>query len=122
MANPDKATPRFSFGSAGSGTRTNLRRRMSPTVMEASFSSMNGWEKRSMTLQQGDRVQFHCQCRLESGSLLLELLAPDGTTSLRWGNTPSETIQFTAPVAGKYAVRVTADHARGGYRLEVGAE
>ena len=114
-----KKTPRFSFYRAGSCSSRRLRRHTSRKVWEASFASMNGWESRSINFEVGDQALFQFQSHIESGSLLVELAAPDGTTAVRWGGKPSETTAFTASVAGRYRVRVTADHASGGYRLEL---
>ena len=118
-ADGHKKTPRFSLGRAGSCSSRRLRRHTSRKVWEASFASMNGWESRSIKFEVGDQALFQFQSHIESGSLLVELAAPDGTTVVRWGDKPSETTAFTASAAGRHRVRVTADHASGGYRLEL---
>ena len=119
MVNDRKKTPRFSLGRAGACSTRRLVRHTSRTVWEASFSSMNGWERRSIKFEAGDQVRFQFQSHIESGLLSMELIAPDGSAVLRWGEEPSETTAFTASLEGKYQVRVTADHASGGYRLEL---
>jgi hypothetical protein len=112
-------TPRFSLAHAGSCRMTNLRRHFSRSAMEASFSRMDGWEKRSIRLEAGDHARFSYDSRITGGSLFVDLIAPDGTTVVRWGNQPSVTTEFTAHHPGKYTVLVTADEAAGSYRLEL---
>jgi hypothetical protein len=80
---------------------------------------MNGWERRSIKFAAGDQVRFQYQAHVESGSLRAELIAPDGAAVLHWGAEPAEAAVFTASLPGKYGVQVTADHASGGYRLEL---
>lgn len=120
MADHKKA-PRFG-GRSGSCSMTHARRHMSHTVWEASFASMNGWERRPITFEAGDRVRFEYGSHVEIGSLSMELIAPNGTTAVHWGEKSSETTEFEASLTGRYTVRVTADHAAGGYRLELRAE
>jgi hypothetical protein len=80
---------------------------------------MNGWELMSTKLEAGEQVCFQFESRRQSGSLLMELLAPDGTAIHCFGDEASETHTLTAHAPGRYSARVTADHAAGGFRLEV---
>jgi hypothetical protein len=80
---------------------------------------MNGWEMVSTKLETGDQARFQFECHVQSGSLFMELLAPDGATVHRFGDGPSETYTLMANLAGRYGARVTADHAAGGFRLEL---
>ena len=120
MSADSKKTPQFSFSRAGACSTRHLRRHTSRSVWEASFSSMNGWERRSIKFQMGDQVRFQYQSHAESGSLSVVLMAPDGSVVLRWGAEPAGVATvFTASLDGRYGVQVTADHASGGYRLEL---
>lgn len=115
----DKA-PRFSLGKTGSYKERGLHRRMSRTVWEASFAGMNGWEQRSMTLTPGDHVKFKCDCHSASGTLRIELLAPDGATVMSWAEATSYISEYVAGTEGKHHLRVTAENAEGGrYRVEL---
>jgi hypothetical protein len=119
MFGSKRSGPRFSSGPNGRCSMRHLRRHVSRTVWDSSFSSMNGWEQVSTKLQVGDQVRFQYGSRVESGSLLMELLAPDGAAVHRFGDESSETYTLTAYLAGRYSARVTADHAAGGFRLEL---
>lgn len=119
MLNSQNKAPRFSRGPGGRCTMRHLRRHVSRTVWDSSFSSMNGWEMVSTKLEAGDQARFQYESRVQSGSLVMELIAPDGTTVFRWGDESSETYTLKANVAGRYSARVTADHAAGGFRLEL---
>ena len=121
MPDPDKDAPSFSFAFTRSGVVVKHRQNVTPRAIEISFSRMNGWERRAIHFKAGDTVKFHFECRLESGSLSVDLLAPDGSTLIHWGDTPTATSDFTAAAEGKYVVRATADHAAGAYRLEMGS-
>ena len=80
---------------------------------------MNGWERRSIKFEVGDQVRFQYQSHVDRGSLGVQLMAPDGTVVLRWAGTQAETTAFTASLPGRYGILVSADHASGGYRLEL---
>lgn len=121
MFGSGKGKPRFSSGPNGRCSWRHLRRHVSGTVWDSSFSSMNGWEAVSTKLEAGDQVRLQYQSRRESGSLLMELLAPDGTACHRFGDGPSETYTLAAHLSGRYTARATADHAAGGFRLELSA-
>jgi hypothetical protein len=53
-----KKTPRFSRGPNGRCTMRHLRRHVSRTVWDSSFSSMNGWEQVSMKLELATKCAF----------------------------------------------------------------
>lgn len=114
-----KKTPRFSRGPGGRCSMRHLRRHVSRTVWDSSFASMNGWEMVSTKLEAGEQARFQYESRVQSGTLWMELIAPDGTIILRWGDKPVETYTLTANLPGRYRARVTADHAAGGFRLEL---
>jgi hypothetical protein len=92
---------------------------MSGNDWEVSFSSMNGWTRRTIRFQPGDRIRFRYQAHADTGSLTAELLAPDGSMAIVWGAASPEMTDFTATVPGKYSVRVSAEHAVGGFRVEI---
>jgi hypothetical protein len=117
--NDQKKTPRFSSGPNGRCSMRHLRRHTSRTVWDSSFSVMNGWEVVSAKLEPGDQARFQYESRLESGSLAMELVEPSGSTVFRWEGTQSGTYVLTASLAGRYSARATADHAAGGFRLEL---
>jgi len=119
MADPSKDPPRFSMAVTNSGVFSRHRHRVTPTGIEVTFGRINGWERRAIHFRAGDTVRFHYQGHLESGSLSVELLAPDGSTVIRWEGTTDLTNDFTAATEGKYILRTTGDHASGGYRLEM---
>jgi hypothetical protein len=114
-----KKAPRFSSGPNGRCSMRHLRRHTSHTVWDSSFSSMNGWEVVSAKLEAGDQARFQYGSRLESGSLVMELIEPGGSTLFRWEGAESGTYVLTASLAGRYSARATADHAAGGFRLEL---
>ena len=111
--------PRFSSGPNGRYAMRGMRQHVSRTVWSVSFSTMNGWELVSTRLEAGDRVRFQYESHVESGSLMMELVAPDGSTAFRWEGSSSETCTLTAATSGVYSARATADHAAGGFRLEL---
>ena len=119
MASPKQDGPAFSLSVVKSGTMVNHRARVSPHLLEVSFAKMNGWEKRPIKFRAGDKVRLGFQCQLASGSLVVELVAPDGSTAIRWGDSPGATNDFVAEVDGKYIIRATAEHASGGYKIEI---
>lgn len=102
-----------------SGTFINHRQRVSANSVEVSFSKMNGWEKRTVNLQAGDKVRFRFQSQLASGSIAVELVAPDGTVPIRWGDTQSAMSDFVARASGRYTVKTTAVQASGAYKVEM---
>ena len=114
-----KDVPRFSSGPNGRCSMRHLRRHVSRTVWESAFSSMNGFEQVSTKLEAGARARFQFESHVESGMLAMELLAPDGTTIVSFGGGAADTYALTAPLPGRYSVRVTADHAAGGFRIEL---
>jgi hypothetical protein len=114
-----KKAPGFSRGPNGRCAYRHLRRHVSRHVWDSSFSSMNGWEQVSMKLAAGDQVRFRYEGRAQSGLLWMEWIAPDGTVVFRRSDEPSEVHTLTANLAGRYCARVTADHASGGFRLEI---
>lgn len=119
MFGSKKSTPRFSSGPSGRCSMRHLRRHVSRTAWDSSFSSMNGWEMVSTKLEAGDQARFQYESRVQSGSLVMELLGPDGAVVHRFGDEQSETYTLTAYLPGRYSARVTADHASGGFRLEL---
>ena len=116
----DERYPRFSGARARSYSARHLRQHQSRDVFEASFTMMNGWERRSIKMEAGDEVQFRVETRAESGSLCIELQAPDGTTIVRWGDQPFVTTDYQADLPGKYGLRVNTEQAAGSYRVELG--
>ena len=120
MASAMRNGPRFSLGVVRSGTIVNLRQRVSPQVLEISFARMNGWERRTLTFSAGESVRLSFQSRLSAGSLIVELIAPDGSVAIRWGDSPNATEDFVAPLPGKYTLKATASKAAGGYKVEIG--
>ncbi len=106
-------------GRRGSYSSRNYHERMSGHVWAVSFSSMNGWQRRTMKLQQGDQVRFSYEAHAETGSITTQLLAPDGSAALTWGPGSPPVTDFTATLTGKYSLRVTLDHAAGGFRIEL---
>ena len=114
-----KGVPRFSRGPNGRCSMRHLRRHVSRTIWESSFSSMHGFEQVSTKLEAGARARFQFESHVESGTLAMELLAPDSTTVVRVDGGAAETYALTATLPGRYSARVTADHASGGFRLQL---
>jgi hypothetical protein len=119
MFGSHKGVPRFSGGPNGRCSMRHLRRHVSRTVWDSSFASMNGYEQVSTKMGTGDRARFQFESHVESGSLWMELVAPDGTTLTRLEAGVAETYALTATLPGRYYVRVTADHAAGGFKLQL---
>jgi len=119
MADNGVKVPRLSLLWGGSCSFRGLRRHTSGSAWEMAFSSMNGWQARYINFQSGDRVCFQYGCQVEGGSLSAELIAPDGRTVLTWRDNAAETTNLTPAVQGKHTVRVTADHASGGFQLHL---
>lgn len=109
--------PRFSSGPNGHYSMRRMHQHVSRTVWSVSFSSMNGWGMVSTKLAAGDRVRFQYESHVESGSLMMELVAPDGSVAFRWEGSSSGTYALTAATSGVFNARVTADHAAGGFGL-----
>ena len=119
MTNSPDKTPRFSLSTSGSGVKRNYRLHTTSNLVEASFSLYNGWEKRSLDLEQGEQIRLVLEQRLKAGSIHCEVCTPDGSPILRLGDTPIDEKEFNATVKGKYPIRVTAENASGYYRLEL---
>jgi hypothetical protein len=119
MFGSHNGVPRFSLGPNGRCSTRHLRRHVSRTVWDASFASMNGYEQMSTKLEAGDRARFQFDSHVESGSLWMELVAPDGAILFRLDGGAAETYALTAALPGRYRVRVTADRAAGGFRVEL---
>jgi hypothetical protein len=119
MFGSHKGVPWFSGGPNGRCSMRHLRRHVSRTVWDSSFASMNGYEQVSTKMETGDRARFQFESHVESGSLWMELVAPDGTILFRLDGGAAETYALAAPLPGRYSMRVTADRAAGGFRLEL---
>jgi hypothetical protein len=118
MLSFSRRTPGF-FGLVGSYRTSHLRRHVSRRVWDASFASMNGWERRTIKLRSGEQVVFRYEAHISSGSFVMELLAPDSNVVVRWDGQSTAITPFTASLPGRHAVLATADHAVGSFRLEV---
>jgi len=113
-----RRSPGF-FGSVGSYRASHLRQHVSRRVWEESFAAMNGWERRTIKLRAGAQMLLRWEAQVRGGSLVMELLAPDGSAALHWEAQPPVTTPFVATLPGRYVVRMTADHAAGSFRLEI---
>lgn len=80
------------------------------------IKKMNGTDLHTLDLQAGDALKI--QFKTKSGSLYMEINAPDGTT-LYCGN-GKETTDFTVNVTqgGVYSIVVEARHAKGRIQIQ----
>ena len=102
-----------SCGSQGSFTGSRVK---NPDAYLLDIESMNGTDRHTLKLQEGDvlRIQFETV----KGSLKMELDAPDGT-AIYCGN-GEETTDFAVniPESGVYTVVVEARHAKGTIHIQ----
>lgn len=107
----------FSASSSGAGSKSGYRPHMTPDLMEASFSFRNGWDQRSILLEAGQRARFRFESQLETGSIAVDVKAPDGAIVLHMEGAVDEEDTLVAASAGKYTVRVGVDNGSGRFRL-----
>ena len=110
---------RFSGGLVGSCRMSDLRRKTTRTAWQASFGSMDGWERRTVRLEAGDLLRLSFAATVGSGALRLDVLTPDGSAVAQSGGSPAETLEVVASSAGKYALVVTAEKASGDFLIEL---
>ena len=60
----------------------------------------------STKLEAGDRVRFQYESHVESGLLVMELVAPDGNTAFRWEGSSSGTYALTAATSGGFSLEL----------------
>lgn len=87
-----------------------------PDAYELDIECMNGRDEHALQLRASDALRVHFE--VISGSLRMEITAPDGSI-LYSGNGTAET-DFTVniPADGEYGIRVTGRRAQGTIRVQ----
>ena len=87
-----------------------------PDAYELDIEYMNGRDEHALSLHENDALRVHFE--VISGSLRMEIAAPDGSI-LYSGNGTAET-DFTVniPADGEYGIRVTGRRAQGTIRVQ----
>lgn len=87
-----------------------------PDAYELDIEYMNGRDEHALSLRENDALRVHFE--VISGSLRMEIAAPDGSI-LYSGNGTAET-DFTVniPADGEYGIRVTGRRAQGTIRVQ----
>lgn len=91
-------------------------RRAEPDAYLLSIRQMTGTDRHNLTLQAGETLYIRFTCT--SGSLRLDITAPDGTAVYSGNGQTATRFTVTAPASGAYTLAVTARRAAGTIQIQ----
>lgn len=85
--------------------------------MQARYAHWNGNKQKSISLAEGDMLEFDYEVKVSKGSLTIEVFAPSGDAlhTLNLEQDAEEKMEITAQEAGRYTVRVRGEGTQGSF-------
>lgn len=93
-------------------------RNSSKKSMKASFSVLNGTEKKAIEIGQGDTVTVKYNIKTDKGELNIKLVDPDNEEVLVFEPNSKGSKVLKADKGGTYNIVIEADKAKGSYSLD----